>query len=92
MNGPQHYAEAERLLEAAAETYAGVGQEAVRNKRLRSGDEMIVALGDGMVTAAQVHATLALAAATAEPIAREFEGAESDGAIELTHLWSEAIS
>lgn len=48
MNGPEHYREAERLLEIAAED-ANIGSEEERYS----------------LTAAQVHATLALAAATA---------------------------
>jgi hypothetical protein len=60
MNGPSHYREAERLLDAASNM--GVPRE-VETYRLR---------------AAQVHATLALVAATVEP--GEFPG------------WREAVS
>lgn len=48
MTGPEHYAEAERLIEEANH----VGHEDA-------------ARGDGIIAAAHVHATLALAAATA---------------------------
>lgn len=49
MNGPQHYAEAERLREAARNHHDDLEWAAYFN------------------AAAQVHATLALAAATAGP-------------------------
>jgi hypothetical protein len=49
MTGPEHYAEAERLLALAPSMLESPWREQVT------------------ITAAQVHATLALAAATAQP-------------------------
>lgn len=51
MNGPEHYAEAERLLEQAHVKVAGAREKAIPK-------------GSAYVAAAQVHATLALVAAT----------------------------
>lgn len=55
MNGPQHYAEAERLTELATEGLPTLQHAAV-------------------IAEAQVHATLALAAATADQIASRGPG------------------
>jgi hypothetical protein len=59
MNGPDHYAEAERLAEQA-ETWldAELGWKAALSTDMR------IARRDSDNAAAQVHATLALAAAT----------------------------
>ncbi|MEU2797669.1 hypothetical protein [Streptomyces sp. NPDC007117] len=51
MNGPQHYREAERLAE--------------RSNHFTYGDGADPVVGAALATEAQVHATLALAAATA---------------------------
>jgi hypothetical protein len=61
MTGPEHYKEAERLL---------------------NGDPLDQ-------QAAQVHATLALAAATAEPIAQAYSGSED---VRILQAWTAAIS
>lgn len=55
MTGPEHYLAAERLAEQAARYTVGDF----------SGDPLSVAQGTAMLVEAQVHATLALAAATA---------------------------
>ena len=52
MDGPQHYQEAEALIDSA-------------DSLPRSRDGAIDPLADHLITQAQVHATLALAAATA---------------------------
>lgn len=57
MNGPEHYREAERLVDRAE---SGV--------RLDPGDPWLLL--------AQVHATLALAAATAYPAIKDYCGEE----------------
>jgi len=62
MTGPEHYREAERLLDMNA-------PEAEAR--------------------AQVHATLALAAATAEPIAQAYDGPDDTS---IPAAWSAAIS
>lgn len=54
MNGPDHYRESERLLDLAVDP-------------LGVGEFVPDALNLGLLAAAQVHATLALAAATALP-------------------------
>jgi hypothetical protein len=58
MTGPEHYREAERMLDE-------FGQEI--EVRIEDREFMIAHLGAGMARA-QVHATLALAAATANPL------------------------
>lgn len=60
MTGPEHFAEAERLIATAADPFDFDLTQAERNT---------------IALAAQVHATLALAAATAlRSIGRELEG------------------
>lgn len=67
MTGPEHYREAERLLEAAKADW-----------RDASSDHVAAALAESRVlvalTAAQVHAKLALAAATAIPAVVAYYG------------------
>ena len=63
MNGPAHYREAERLLEQA---------------EIDARDPMRKYAEDAnVIAAAQVHATLALAAATAYPAIRDYCGDEA---------------
>ena len=62
MTGPEHYLEAERLLGAVEKT-PDAGGEAAEYCRQE-------------LAAAQVHATLALAAATAYPAVRDYWGDE----------------
>lgn len=71
-SGPEHYREAEGLLEVAMSTSS-----------VRPNADPI------NLAAAQVHATLALTAATAEPIAKSYDG---DDFREYAKAWSEAIS
>lgn len=69
MTGPEHYAEAERLLTAVGDALRDADSEsspAVRQARLAATSVAIT----GIVTAAQVHATLAHAAATSESLSR----------------------
>jgi hypothetical protein len=61
MTGPEHYREAERLL-----------QDAVTVKMITAEDAR------AMIQMAQVHATLALVAATALPAAHRYLGGEGD--------------
>lgn len=56
MNGPEHYREAERLVAASARIIQGATANTFGEAAAGSRD---------VLTAAQVHATLALAAATA---------------------------
>lgn len=65
MNGPEHYREAERLLQGSVDYYNG-GQSRVDRRPTPE-----------QVAEAQVHATLALAAATALPAATIYYGDES---------------
>jgi len=71
MSGPEHYREAERLAELAAEY-----PEAF--------DAPILA------AAAQVHATLAVAAASVLPAVREYWG--DDDASRDTRAWAQVTS
>jgi len=64
MSGPEHYRESERLLVD------------VDRARDRSGD--VAEYCRRQLAAAQVHATLALAAATAYPAVRDYYGPEGD--------------
>lgn len=75
MNGPQHYAEAERL--AGSITHPDAGKMTL--------DEHKISLA-----AAQVHATLALAAAMAEPIVQAWTGGEGSGPVQ--RAWTQVIS
>lgn len=63
MNGPQHYAEAERLLDQAA-----LDRYDPQTKYREDAN---------LIAAAQVHATLALAAAGAYPAIKDYLGDES---------------
>lgn len=56
MNGPEHYAEAERLIDPHALKELAEGEKAAHG----------LAMIEAAVATAQVHATLALAAAMAE--------------------------
>jgi hypothetical protein len=60
MTGPEHYREAERLLHVLGDTDTLVDQVA------RLTPEQVQGLISGITARAQVHATLALAAATAQ--------------------------
>lgn len=65
-SGPQHYAEAERLLGEI-----GLGGDVLHEKR-----DAVPSWAPVYLAAAQAHATLALAAATALPLAdaQEWQG------------------
>ena len=60
MTGPEHYREAERLLD-------GLSRGIERAQQIGSSGASMAAALDNVVAQAQVHATLALAAATALP-------------------------
>lgn len=80
MTGPEHYTEAERLLTAAAEGARATGRTmADTGKSLadRRADTATGAQAVGLlVSQAQAHATLALAAATAYPAIKDYTGDE----------------
>ena len=59
MNGPEHYREAERLIDTA------------------SGEQPSADHAKVILAAAQAHATLALAAAVAGPVASQYDGDEN---------------
>ncbi len=63
MTGPEHYAEAERIFERAAGAEAWI----VSDKGESPQQAEAIALVACFYAAAQVHATLALAAASARP-------------------------
>lgn len=65
MNGPGHYVEAERLQGMAATLAASVGQRMVDDKAPTDADRFVLSCEANMLAHAQVHASLALAAATA---------------------------
>lgn len=91
MNGPEHYREAERLLNLAS-TAAVVrvdraitremAEEIKQQFEAKIGHAPVVVTGvvdvdlSGTLAAAQVHATLALAAATAAQHATAYDGDE----------------
>ncbi len=81
MNGAEHYCAAERLVESADEwldaDYGWKGQLSAEER---------IARRDSDLAAAQVHATLAAAAAAAWPVVDRYKG---DSA--LTNAWSSAI-
>lgn len=77
MNGPEHYREAERLLTEFVHLCA---------KQRSGGDSLAVHDAIAMIQLAQVHATLAHAAAAAWPVVDRYKG---DGP--LTNEWSDAI-
>ena len=82
MNGPEHYKEAERLVaKAMSKDFLDFATEQQIPE-----EDMTAALAVA-IAAAQVHATLALAAATAEPVARICGSSP-----ELNEAWSKAIS
>ena len=66
LTGPGHYRESERLL---ASTQGSDGEVA--------SDDVTLAISNTLA-AAQVHATLALAAATAYPAVRDYYGEDTD--------------
>jgi predicted HicB family RNase H-like nuclease len=73
-SGPEHYREAERLLEQA---------------EVDARDPMRKYAEDGnVIAAAQVHATLALAAATARPAVKEWIGDELHDGSDWTRVTS----
>ncbi|KRB73052.1 hypothetical protein ASE01_19955 [Nocardioides sp. Root190] len=87
MNGPDHYRESERLIAA--------GEAVVEEIRAAKGDEARRdALGKqagGIWAQAQVHATLALTAATVAPTAT-FDGGDGRTETFTGVEWSEATS
>ena len=76
MSGPGHYRESERLLASTQDSDGEVAS-----------DDVTLAISNTLA-AAQVHATLALAAATAYPAVREYWGGDTGTARE----WSEVAS
>ena len=76
MSGPGHYRESERLLASTQDSDGEVAS-----------DDVTLAISNTLA-AAQVHATLALAAATAYPAVREYWGSDTGTARE----WSEVAS
>jgi hypothetical protein len=76
VSGPEHYREAERLL-AEARVPA---RDRAKPGWLTAAERYAMA---------QVHATLALAAATAEPIVTGFAGDEDTA---IAAAWAEAVS
>lgn len=75
MTGAEHYREAERLLVQA-------DQDVSANMAFTTGEQK-----SDVLAAAQVHATLALTAATAYPAARDYYGDES----RATQEWAGVI-
>ena len=75
MTGPEHYLEAERLLGAVEKTPDAWGDAAEYARQ--------------ELAAAQVHATLALAAATAYPAVRDHWAANDSG---TPRDWAEVAS
>lgn len=87
--GPEHYCEAERLADCYKAALADAEQIPFDTndgwrRRMLAEDH-----ARALLSKASIHATLALAAASAEPIAQAYDGPE-DTAIALA--WSKAIS
>jgi len=79
MKGAEHYREAERLNKAAADQVSNVGQ-ALNDGNLHSAAvAAAMTMVATLIARAQVHATLALAAATAYPAAKDWHGDEDRG-------------
>jgi hypothetical protein len=82
VNGPEHYREAERLLAESMEPATLTMPEPVGEVTINPNDRLFV-IDDGIrvtdmrIAAAQVHATLALAAASAASLATAYDGDES---------------
>lgn len=76
MTGPQHYTEAERLLALVADW----SRQSFTDQKRHDGHAPLIAPADivANLAAAQVHATLAQAAATALALAGQFTLADSD--------------
>lgn len=70
MIGPEHYKEAERLLAEHAATLGKIDATS-------TAAPICVAVADSLLATAQVHATLALAAAMASMQASSWDGDES---------------
>lgn len=84
MNGPEHYREAERLMEVAQQELRGyAGSDDSR------GETYHLHHSAWAQRQAQAHATLALAAATAANLATAWDGDEDHS---RTRTWSAAIS
>lgn len=83
MNGPAHYREAERLL--AGRTYPASAEDGLPERHYGPDDREIAE--------AQVHATLALAAATASNIRRNgaVENARFEGGNPVAEEWFKTI-
>lgn len=93
MTGPEHYHRAEALLASCmigddvddqgriSETYPAYEYDPDTGRDVNTTGNALVA--------AQVHAALALAAATAEPLAQGYDGPDDST---IVAAWSEAIS
>jgi hypothetical protein len=91
VNGPGHYRLAEELLELADQTATAVARINDGDGESRYATEALM----GILAGAQVHATLALAAATATAMLddRALSGLQlSDFGHAVTSAWAEAIA
>lgn len=73
MKGPEHYREAERLI-------GGLKELAEHAEQVQPSGEAYAAAVSQILATAQVHATLALAAAIAYPAVKDYTGDE-DGSV-----------
>jgi hypothetical protein len=85
MTGPEHYREAERLLAEAENLSRGAARPNAAGSDIRKGWAQH---GERLRLEAQVHATLALAAATAYPAVKDYTGGEGRDSAE----WTQATS
>lgn len=98
MTGPEHYKEAERLIEIAAKLSMKTVQHAKENGADAGEMQVMASHSANFLAEAQVHATLALAAATAELDAAEgpnggsATGRLSANAVEWEKVLSPAVS
>jgi hypothetical protein len=76
-SGPEHYREAEQLLAAFATTMSAVNARLVEKRTgANAGERQAIGLAKLLLDQAQVHATLAQAAATAYPAILAYTGDE----------------
>ena len=89
MTGPEHYREAERLCDAYKQATADVDAMPAETVQQFENKAFSASQARALLEKAQVHATLALAAATAEPIAQSYAGSDDTT---IAYAWSGAIS
>lgn len=94
MTGPEHYREAERLLEAHTSSLRRWGTtEHFANGNAPDPQSLVdaSAMAGSLLAAAQVHATLALTAATARPFIPSSFSSGAKSYNEQDHEWGRVL-